>query len=177
MSLEALTDHGWHHVCITWSGNSGATLHYLDGTKRASSVGRIWSYSGGDSFMIANANYFPYEISGFNLWNKVLPPEEVKELSRSCVSGIGNVKTWMDFLAPAEKVKAKKGLAIRPSTCEVPRAREIAERKWLNYYCSLSFVIYYTTAVMRAQIELIKMLRTYSPVLYWKPILTYFLRR
>ena len=129
MTLEALTDHGWHHICITWSGDSGATAHYLDGTKRASSVGRIWSYSGGGYLYASSATNFPYEISGYNLWNKVLPPEEVKELSRSCVRGIGNIKTWMDFLAPAEKVKAKKGVAIRPSTCEAPGAREIAERK------------------------------------------------
>ena len=119
MSLEALKDHGWHHVCITWSGDSGATIHYLDGSKRASNLGRIWSYSGGGSFYFY-ATSFTYEISGFNLWNKVLPPEEVKELSRSCVRGIGNAKTWTDFLAPAEKVKSKKGVVIHPSACEAP---------------------------------------------------------
>ena len=124
MSLEALKDHGWHHVCITWSGDSGATIHYLDGSKRTSNLGRIWSYSGGGSFFFLST-YFSYEISGFNFWNKVLSPEEVKELSRSCVRGIGNAKTWMDFLARAEKVKAKKGEVIRPSVCEAPlQARE-----------------------------------------------------
>ena len=129
MALEALTDHGWHHVCITWSGASGATVHYLDGTKRASSVGRIWSFSGGGTLNVAMRYYlFSYEFSGFNLWNKVLPPEEVKELSRSCARGIGNVKTWMDFLAPAKNINASKGVVIRPSTCDVPQASETVGR-------------------------------------------------
>ncbi|KAJ7356222.1 HYR domain [Desmophyllum pertusum] len=88
---------------------------------RASNVGRVWSYSGGGTLIIANPGSFPYEMSGFNIWNKVLLPDEVKELATSCLRGLGNVKTWMDFLGPAENVRAKKGSVIRPSACKSPQ--------------------------------------------------------
>ena len=41
------------------------------------------------------------ELTGVNIWDKVLSPFEIVKMSRTCESGgaTGNVKTWKDFVS------------------------------------------------------------------------------
>ena len=55
------------------------------------------------------------ELTGLNIWNRVLSPSEILEMSKSCHVGQGNVKKWSDF-----KVGIRGDVrVISPSACEV----------------------------------------------------------
>ena len=61
---------------------------------------------------------FPYDLSSFNLWDKAVAPENIKDLSKSCLRGIGNAKSWLDFKGAA---RAKRTLqVVSPSVCTSP---------------------------------------------------------
>ena len=67
-----------------------------------------------------------YQITGFNLWDKILPEAEIKDLATSCLKGIGNVKHWLEF---SDKAKAISALKVNaPSVC-LPPARQGAEQE------------------------------------------------
>ena len=37
------------------------------------------------------------ELTGVNIWNKVINKQEINHMSKSCVRGVGNVFQWSDF--------------------------------------------------------------------------------
>ena len=43
------------------------------------------------------SQHFLGELTGLNIWNRVLSPIEILEMSKSCHVGKGNVKKWSDF--------------------------------------------------------------------------------
>ena len=118
MSFEQLLDKKWHHICVTWNGESGVVMQYLDGTKKQAGTGLVWEYEGGGALKMGDSTSFPYHISGLNLWDKVLTPENIKDMSASCLRGIGNVKSWLDF---QDAATAKRTLKVMsPSVCTSP---------------------------------------------------------
>ncbi|XP_028399986.1 sushi, von Willebrand factor type A, EGF and pentraxin domain-containing protein 1-like [Dendronephthya gigantea] len=121
-----INDGRWHHICITWQAKGGRYLFFKDGRKVGSgtisdSVGKLIPGKGtwvlgqdqdsvGGGF---NANQSATgELTGVNIWDKVLSSFEIVKMSRNCKAGgpAGNVKTWGDFL-PGIKGNAKIGKA------------------------------------------------------------------
>ena len=132
MSFEQLKDRKWHHICVTWSGESGVVIQYLDGIKRASGKGLVWEYEGGGSLKLGASTSFPYHLSGFNLWDKVLNNEEIKDLAGGCLRGIGNVKNWQDFKQAAQ---ANRGLTVvSPTVCRSHEQEEATADYRLSYF-------------------------------------------
>ncbi len=39
------------------------------------------------------------EMTGVNVWNHVIKEKEIRRLSKSCLTGVGNVFKWRDFKA------------------------------------------------------------------------------
>ena len=118
MSFEQLLDKKWHHICVTWNGESGVVIQYLDGVKKQAATGLVWEYEGGGTLKMGDSTSFPYHISGLNLWDKVLAPENIKDMSASCLRGIGNVKSWLDFKNAATAKRTLK--VMSPSVCTSP---------------------------------------------------------
>lgn len=118
MSFEQLLDKKWHHICVTWNGESGVVMQYLDGVKKQAGTGLVWEYEGGGTLKMGDSTSFPYDLSSFNLWDQVLAPENIKDMSKSCLIGIGNVKSWMDF---KDAARTKRTLqVVSPSVCTSP---------------------------------------------------------
>ena len=92
------------------------TIHYLDGLRKVADTRLIGSLEGGGVLTIGHFTKYPYQITGLNLWDKVIAPEDIAEFSKACEKGNGNVKTWADFydLARAENVTL-----VTPSACRV----------------------------------------------------------
>ena len=49
----------------------------------------------GGSFQASQS--FIGEMTGVNIWDHVIGDEEIKSMSMSCHSGVGNVFQWPDF--------------------------------------------------------------------------------
>lgn len=109
----------WHHFCVTFSGESGVVMVYVDGVKKISETMTPQELDGGGVLRTGEKWMLLYQVTGLNLWDKVLPPEEITELSTSCLKGIGNVKNWFDF---SDTAKASTSTVIYrgPSTCQPP---------------------------------------------------------
>ena len=56
---------------------------------------------------------FVGDLSGLNMWNKVLSGEEISSMSKQCHSGEGNVFKWSDFKSDVHG-DAK---VVEPSSC------------------------------------------------------------
>lgn len=39
------------------------------------------------------------EMTGVNVWDRVIPHQEISRLSKSCRTGTGNIFKWSDFKA------------------------------------------------------------------------------
>ncbi|XP_028396328.1 neuronal pentraxin-1-like [Dendronephthya gigantea] len=121
-----INDGRWHHICMTWQSKDGGYSFFKDGRKVGSgtisgSVGKpipgkgTWvlgqdqdSVGGGfDANQSATG-----ELTGVNVWDKVLSSFEILKMSRNCNAGgpAGNVKSWADFLSGI-KGNAKIGKA------------------------------------------------------------------
>ena len=61
-----------------------------------------------------NRNVFRGMIANVNVWDHVLPPATINDMSQSCLSGEGNVYKWSDFL-PGRKGNTS---LVFPSPCE-----------------------------------------------------------
>ncbi|XP_068741504.1 neuronal pentraxin receptor-like [Montipora capricornis] len=121
-------DGDWHHVCITWESTNGTWKVYKDGSVQASgsqlksgyklktngilTVGQEQDSFGGG--FVPSQSYLG-ELTGLNIWNRVLSFSEILIMSKSCHVGQGNVKKWSDF-----KVGIRGNVrVISPSACKV----------------------------------------------------------
>ena len=52
---------------------------------------------------------FQGSLTNVNVWSYVLPASTIKRLSKSCLSGVGNVYKWSDFIYG---VKGKTAVVI-----------------------------------------------------------------
>lgn len=118
-SANFLDDLEWHHYCLTFSGESGLFTQYADGKKVKAEAGIAREFDGGGTLTIADRmEEQGYQMTGFNLWDHVLPPEEIRSMATSCLKGIGNVKNWFDF---SDSIKEIPSLKVNtPSTCKAP---------------------------------------------------------
>lgn len=104
-------DGGWHHICTTWENTAGAWEFYIDGQLFDSgdglSKGREIGNDGifilgqdqddyGDGFELGQS--FNGEIYNVNMWNRVLPADEILHMSTDCADGVGNYLRWKDFV-------------------------------------------------------------------------------
>ena len=124
-SKDYMDDLEWHHYCLTFNGKSGLFSHYFDGNKVKSQIGLAVDIPGGGTLSIAGTTEdAAYQMSWYNLWDSVLPPDEIKNMATSCLKGIGNIKNWFDF---HEEAKARSSMTIiKPSVC-VARPTERVE--------------------------------------------------
>ena len=124
----SVNDGKWHHVCTSWESADGSWNLYKDGSLGASGSRFKTGYkTKTDGILIigqeqdafggrfdSNQNYIG-ELTGLNIWNRVLSPNEIANMSKSCHLGEGNVKKWSDF-----KVGIRGNvMVITPSACEV----------------------------------------------------------
>ncbi|XP_078366330.1 neuronal pentraxin-2-like [Oculina patagonica] len=121
------TDGKWHHICASWENTAGSWKFYKDGDVRAQGsdlkTGHV--IKSGGSFLLGIEQDSPgggfevYEsfrgmMTNVNLWDHVLSAEEIESLSKSCLSGKGNVLKWSHF---THGRKGNTKLVI-PSPCE-----------------------------------------------------------
>ena len=52
------------------------------------------------------------EMTGVNIWDHVIKEQEIKFMSKSCLTGVGNVFQWSDF-----KVHLKGSVKIIKPSC------------------------------------------------------------
>ena len=119
-----MDDLEWHHYCLTFNGESGLFSQYFDGNKVQSQIGLAVDIPGGGTLSIAGTfENAAYQMSWYNLWDRVLPPDEIKNMATSCLKGIGNVKNWFEF---SEEARAKSSMrVIRPSVCVAPPTERV----------------------------------------------------
>ena len=118
----------WHHICVTWESSSGSWKFYKDcklkqeGTdfKRGYTIkeggtlvlGQEQDSVGGD---FDSDQSFQGKLSNVNVWDKVLPATQIKDISSSCLLdkwNEANVYKWSDFLRQGGPK------LLTPSTCE-----------------------------------------------------------
>ncbi|XP_031555977.1 uncharacterized protein LOC116292765 [Actinia tenebrosa] len=120
---DVKNDNGWHHFCVTRDSNSGSTNLYGNGIKENADIS--------NQFMIPRAvpmaegkmhfggfgvNNFPGEISGLNIWGKILSEDEIAKIAQSCDgSNPGNVKNWSDI---KNELNLSKYTITSPSKCK-----------------------------------------------------------
>ena len=46
-----------------------------------------------------DADSFIGEMTGVNIWDHVITDQEITRMSKSCLTGVGNVFQWRDFKA------------------------------------------------------------------------------
>lgn len=111
-------------MCVTFSGESGVIAQYLDGVREKSETGIAQEFDGGGTLTIGEAFIAqPYQITGFNLWDRVLPAMDIKDLATSCLKGIGNVKDWLEFSDKAKSISSSKC-----PVCVSPRNNRVLRR-------------------------------------------------
>ncbi|XP_044182033.1 neuronal pentraxin receptor-like [Acropora millepora] len=124
----SVNDGSWHHVCASWKSENGWWNMYKDGREEARGSGFKTGYTiKTDGILIIGQeqdafggrfdpkqNYIG-ELTDLNIWNRVLSPIEIVDMSKSCHLGEGNVKKWSDF-----KVGIRGNVrVISPSACNV----------------------------------------------------------
>ena len=111
-----MEDNKWHHFCVTFSGITGVAVVYVDGERRISETMIPEELEGGGMLRVGEKWLQLYKVSGLNLWDRILSPEEIRDLATSCLKGFGNVKHWFDF---SEVAKAATNNVIfqDPSSC------------------------------------------------------------
>ena len=104
-------DDQWHHICSTWGNTAGSWNFYIDGSLWRNGAGfqtghviennGIFilgqdqdSYGGG----FQQDQSFLGQMYGVNMWDTVLPAEEILRLSKNCTHGVGNYLRWRDFM-------------------------------------------------------------------------------
>ena len=113
-------DGKWHHLCLSWENIRGLLKLYKDGTlygqHGAFETGEV--IRSGGSLMLAagyfTRNSFDGMLTNVNVWDHVLSPAEIEKMSKSCLSGEGNVYKWSDFI---HGLKGKTRVFI-PSPCK-----------------------------------------------------------
>lgn len=120
-------DGKWHHICASWENTAGSWKFYKDGTVRAQGGGFKTGHviKSGGSFLLGIEQDSPrghFEVdesfkgvmTNVNVWDHVLSEEKIDSLSKSCLSGEGNVLKWSDF------IHGRKGNTklVTPSPCE-----------------------------------------------------------
>ena len=123
---ESANDGRWHHICVSWRNSDGAWQFYKDGTlhRHSSGLARGHTIRAGGSLVLgqdqdsvgggfSSSQSFQGSLTNVNVWSYVLSASSIKNLSKSCLSGAGNVYMWSDFILG---IKGKTAVVI-PSPC------------------------------------------------------------
>jgi len=129
---ESANDGRWHHICVSWRNSDGVWQFYKDGALHIHTRGLRKGYTiqGGGSLTLGveqdsvggrfeSNQSFQGSLTNVNVWSYVLSASTVKSMSKSCLSGVGNVYKWSDFIYG---VKGKAAVVI-PSPCYPPSSR------------------------------------------------------
>ncbi len=127
MTSMPANDGRWHHLCVCWNSTKGVWKFYRDGQERHRSEGLKTGYTiqpngtliltqEQDSFGggFNKDQSFQGMLTNVNMWDYVLPPEKIRDMSQSCLAGKGNVYKWYDF---KNGLKGKPKVVI-PSSCK-----------------------------------------------------------
>lgn len=134
ISLGGYYDGMWHHVCILWANKKGSWKLIVDGVIIDSGsnfqaghvirgggvviIGQDQNFAPGDPSGFQYSESFVGSISGMNLWDFIVPQDEILRMSKTCNMGIGNVLQWLDF----ENKYHGDVILENPSSCQVPSA-------------------------------------------------------
>ena len=126
MVHESANDGKWHHICVTWQNSDGVWQFYKDGELHTHTRGLRTGYTirEGGSLVLGQEQdsvgggfdsnqSFQGSLTNVNVWSRVLWASTIKSMSKSCLSGVGNVYKWSDFIYG---VKGKTAVVI-PSDC------------------------------------------------------------
>ena len=126
MNHESANDGRWHHICVSWRSIDGVWQFYKDGSLHIHTRGLRKGYTirAGGSLVLGqeqdstggsfdSSQSFQGSLTNVNVWSYVLPANTIKNLSKSCLSGEGNVYKWSVFL---HGIKGKTAVVI-PSPC------------------------------------------------------------
>ena len=81
-----------HHYFLTFSGESGLFTQFADEKKTKAEAGIARDFDGGGALTIADRmEEQGYQMTGFNLWDHVLPPEEMRSMATSCFKPSGDL--------------------------------------------------------------------------------------
>ena len=107
-----INDGIWHHICIVWDVVGGDYVFYQDGEKVRKGVRARTAIPGGGVWVVGQdqdrlgggfqmKDSFKGEMVETNIWNKVLTPQDILIMSRSCQANLpfGIIKSWKEFLA------------------------------------------------------------------------------
>ncbi|XP_031552136.1 neuronal pentraxin-1-like [Actinia tenebrosa] len=125
----AANDDRWHHMCTTWSNNAGQVLVYKDGIVAARKTNFMTGQviRGGGTLIIGQeqdsvggsfsaSQCYIGDLTGLNIWNRVLGPNEISTMSRDCGAGEGNVLSWSDVISSNRQGQVQ---LVKPSTCSM----------------------------------------------------------
>lgn len=117
----------WHHICVTWEGNSGSWKFYRNGElkKEDTSFKKGHTISKGGTLVLGQdqdsvgggfdtSDSFQGMLSNVNIWNEVLTPEQIQKMSQSCLADVAaddKVYNWLDFLHEGGAT------LVKPSPC------------------------------------------------------------
>ncbi|XP_078364404.1 neuronal pentraxin-1-like [Oculina patagonica] len=129
MTSMSANDGMWHHLCVCWNNTNGAWKFYKDyyeiqggkGLKKGYEIppkGSLIMTQEQDSFGggFNKDQSFQGMLTNVNMWDHVLPPEKIRDMSQSCLAGEGNVYKWSDF---KDGLKGTPRVVI-PSSCKSP---------------------------------------------------------
>ena len=132
---ESANDGRWHYICVSWRSRNGVWQFYKDGSLHIHTRGLRKGHTirAGGSLVLGQeqdslgGNFdshqsFQGSLTNVNVWSYVLPASTIKSMSKSCLSGEGNVYKWSDFIYG---VKGKAAVVI-PSPCY-----PLSSRGWL----------------------------------------------
>ncbi|XP_077172262.1 neuronal pentraxin-2 [Paroedura picta] len=104
-----ISDGKWHHICITWTTRDGLWEAFQDGEKLGTGdnlapwhpikpggvliLGQEQDTVGG-RFDATQA--FVGELSQFNIWDRVLKPEDIMNIANCSTNMPGNIIPWVD---------------------------------------------------------------------------------
>lgn len=105
-------DGKWHHICVTWENTTGSWKLFKDGKVAASrkSLKKGHVIRGGGTLVLGQdqdsvggsfdaSQSFIGEMTGVNIWDHTVKDQEITRMSKSCLTGVGNVYQWRDFEA------------------------------------------------------------------------------
>ncbi|CAH3022163.1 unnamed protein product, partial [Porites evermanni] len=103
-------DGKWHHICVTWENTAGSWRLYKDGKVEASGKGLETGnmIRPGGALVLGqeqdsvggrfdSRQSFIGELTDVNIWDHVIKEQEINRMSKSCLTGVGNLFQWPDF--------------------------------------------------------------------------------
>jgi len=127
VTSQAANDGKWHHICQSWENKGGSWKLYKDGVVASQGTGLKSGHviKAGGSITLGQeqdslgggfsaAQSFIGMMTNVNVWDHVLSIAQIEQMSKSCLSGEGNVYKWSDFIHGREgKVRV-----VIPSPCK-----------------------------------------------------------